>query len=202
MTKVSSDAQAFHQIRGRLEGDVGGILTLIDAASPPHPVPYWALVRMMFPVVEGIADLIYHGTATGTADALVKVLNTEFEAVRQGYAAKAALLTLLYRHSLTHQDEMRRIRVGGKDVDWQIAYSGAHLAVTKAPTGIKVAFGCKEFYADILAVLRAAEAAGTWGGTAMAQYNAWLECDLDAQQAAGRKLTKTERTAGTEVAAL
>lgn len=201
MTKVNDDAQAFLQVRGRLEGDVGGIFALIDAKPAPGQVPFWALVRMMFPVAEAIGDLIHHAAATGTADALIRVLSTEFEAARPGYKRAAALLTLLYRHSLTHQDEMRRLRLGGKEVDWQINYSGPHVNVTKTTAGVKIEFGCKEFYSDLVAVLKTAEA-GTWGGVVKDQYNSWLEFDLDAKKKAGERLYKAEKDALAEIALL
>ena len=53
---VKSDKEAFERIQGRLENDIGSILKLIKDETAKHSrtngTPYWALVRMMFPVAE------------------------------------------------------------------------------------------------------------------------------------------------------
>ena len=56
--EVKSDEQAFRQILDRLEGDVGTILQLLVGSE--KTAPYWALVRMMFPIAESLGDLIHH----------------------------------------------------------------------------------------------------------------------------------------------
>lgn len=201
MSKVATDAEAFAQIRHRLEGDVGGVIKLVDTKQ--LHVPFWALVRMLFPVAEATADLIHHHAASGTADALVRLLATEFETQRAGYKKVAATLTLLYRHSLTHTDEMRLLRSGGRDVVWQLTYgSRNHLRVTKnTATNFTVEFDCKSFYEDLVKTLKAAETA-VWNGQVMARYNWWFELDLDAKALAGLNLNKTEKAAVQEIAAL
>ena len=77
--EVQSDEQAFRQILGRLEGDVGTIVQLLPGSGKTAP---WALVRMMFPIAESLGGLIYH--MRSTAENLRSVLAREFEAVRQG----------------------------------------------------------------------------------------------------------------------
>lgn len=121
---VRSDVQAFRHISQRFQGEVGGILERIDFTR--GPVPFWSLVRVMFPVAESLGDLIYRRD-DATALNLRSVLETDFEAVRPGYRGKAALLALLYRHSLTHHDELRVLEAVA-DV-W-----GGKLAVLKTPT--------------------------------------------------------------------
>src|SRR5260370_32160767 len=72
--------------------------------------PFGWLVRMMFPIAESIGDLIYrHDNPVRN---LRSVLDREYEAVRPGYAGKSAALAKLYRHALTHQDELRSLQTG------------------------------------------------------------------------------------------
>jgi hypothetical protein len=97
---VTTDSQAFEKILGRLEGEVGTILRLIPTAKANglwrDTGPLWSPLRIMFPVAESLADLIYdkdHQTALNLKDLLQK----EFEAVRPGrYQGKAAIVALLF----------------------------------------------------------------------------------------------------------
>ena len=114
---VRSDVKAFRQISSRFQEEVGRILGKIDYV--PGQVPYWSLIRMMFPVVESLGDLMYRRDRA-TAQNLRSVLDKEFEEVRTGYRRKSAILTLLYRHSLTHHDELQTIKSGGKEVGWMV----------------------------------------------------------------------------------
>lgn len=115
---VRSDVQAFRQISRRFQDEVGRIIGRVDFVH--GPVPFWSLVRMMFPVAESLGDLIYRRD-NATAQNLRAVLENDFEAVRTGYRGKAALLALLYRHSLTHHDELRVLSSGGKKVGWKVS---------------------------------------------------------------------------------
>ena len=54
---VRSDVQEFRQISSRFQDEVGRILGKIDFVQ--GPVPFWALMRVMFPVAESLGDLIY-----------------------------------------------------------------------------------------------------------------------------------------------
>jgi hypothetical protein len=185
--QVASDDQAFQQVLGRLENEVGTMLRLIEIGKHekglfPGTAPLWSLVRMTFPVAESIGDLIYRHDST--VRNLRSVLEREFEAVRPGYAGKSAALALLYRHALTHQDELQSLQTGGRELGWQLSYhSGAeHLRVTNhGPTLWSLRFDTTTFYEDTVAVCRAS-IGRAWGGTVMARYNAWLTCDLDAEQ--------------------
>lgn len=184
---VTSDAQAFEQVLGRLESEAGIILGLIPAAKANglwrDTVPLWSLVRMMFPVAESLADLIYRKD-NDTAENLRKVLANEFEAVRPGgYRSKAATLTLLFRHSLTHTDELRMLVAGGRTVGWLLGYGKPtqHMNLVKAnATSFGIHFDTTAFYEDLVKVCRNAKA-GTWDGDVMRRYNGWLTLTLDAK---------------------
>jgi hypothetical protein len=174
---VSADEQAFQQISARFQDEVGRIISSVDFVH--GPVPFWALMRVMFPIAESLGDLIYQAD-DASAQNLCSVLKNEFESVRTGYAPKAAILTLLYRHSLTHHDELRTIVSGGKEVGWMVngAKDTNHLSVRVIPAGAYVIeFQPRAFYSDIVDVCTQA-AERSWEGRVMARYNSWMRLDL------------------------
>jgi hypothetical protein len=181
--EVQSDGQAFQQILGRLESDVGTILQLIPEGRKkglfPNTAPYWALVRMTFPIAESVGDLIYRND--NTTENLKSVLETEFEAVRPGYQGKAAILTLLFRHSLIHTDELRSLFIRGKEIQWLLSWSARenHLQLVRVAAGVcSIHFDTTAFYDDLVDVCHKAMGK-QWGGQVMKRYNEWLTLDLD-----------------------
>lgn len=181
--EVKSDEQAFRQILGRLEGEVGTMLRLIPEGKKiglfPNTAPFWSLVRMTFPIAESVGDLIYRNNSTGQN--LQAVLEREFEAVRSGYQGKAAALALLFRHSLTHTDELRTLVTGGREVGWLVSWSeqANHLKLLRNARGVYgIRFDTTAFYEDLVAVCHNAMDK-PWGGQVMKRYNGWLTLDLD-----------------------
>ena len=182
--EVRSDEQAFRQILNRLEGDAGTILQLISKSKKvglfPNTAPFWALLRMTFPIAEAVGDLIYRNANTGQN--LQSVLENEFEAVRPGYQEKAAILTLLFRHSLTHTDELRTLVIGQREVGWWVSWSGQtnHLSLSHNVSGIDVVicFDTTAFYEDLVAVCHNAMGK-PWEGQVMERYNGWLTLNID-----------------------
>ena len=144
-------------------------------------MPFWALIRTMFPIAESIGDLIHQDGSTGRN--LTLVLQNQLEAVRQGYKDKANILAVLYRHSLMHQDEMRCLLTNKKEVVWVITFGvkGSHLEAKKEGNDIAVQFDTTAFYEDLVKVVKAAQKE-KWGGTVMQRYNSWLTLDLDADK--------------------
>lgn len=137
----------------------------------------------MFPVAESLGDLIYRRD-NATAHNLRSVLEIEFEAVRTGYRGKSALLALLYRHSLTHHDELRVISGAGKRVGWKVsgAEDSNHMkAVRTRPNSMTIEFQPRSFYADIIQVCNNAQRR-RWSGRVRTRYNSWMLMDLDAVQ--------------------
>ena len=116
------------------------------------------------------------------------------------YKGKAAILTVLFRHSLTHTDELRRI-IGAGDVGWRLSYGqpADHMDLIGAgASNFGLHFDTTTFYEDLVAVCRKAQAA-TWGDAVMRRYNdGWLTLDLDAKS----KPYSTEKHAIDEIAAL
>jgi hypothetical protein len=193
---VRSDVQAFRQISNRFQDEVGWVLEKIDFVR--GPVPFWALMRTMFPVAESLGDLIYRRD-DATAQNLRSVLEKEFEEVRAGYLGKAALLALLYRHSLTHHDELRKITSGGKEIGWMLTgrQDGNHLQIIPARLGVMmIEFQPRTFYVDIVDVCERAQRK-KWGGEIKKRYNSWMTLDLDSTRS-----NSTITAAKAELAAL
>jgi hypothetical protein len=180
--EVASDQQAFQQVLGRLERDVGTLIQLVNEAQNRgyfgNTAPFWALVRMTFPIAESIGDLIYQDS--NTSNNLISVLENEFGTVRVAYRGKAKILAQLYRHSLTHQDELRILLTGGKECGWVVSFDERpqHLKVTHLPPRISIQFDTTAFYDDIAAVCRSAMAKH-WSDQVKTRYNSWLMYDLD-----------------------
>lgn len=194
---VHSDDEAFGQIAARFEGEVGTILNRINFDD--GPVPFWSLVRIMFPVAESLGDLLY-GNQGQTTAALRQILEQEFEIARPGYRGKAAILTLLFRHSLAHQDELRQLVNGDRRLTWHVSgdCDGGHLELRRSQSGktLLLQFQPRAFYADVLAVCRACQER-PWGGRVMDRYNGWLRLDLST-----RNLNRNERAAAAELDSL
>ena len=153
---VDSDRQAFEQIAQRVRQEVGGILS----RCPPGEMPFWTLIRALFPVAESVGDLIHRKPSTVINMRLV--LANEFESVRSGYRGIAATLATLYRHSLTHHDELRVVHARGRDVGWHS--SGAddsnHLKLHRGPGGttFNIELQPRAFYADVVTRVRGGRA--------------------------------------------
>lgn len=180
--EVTTDQQAFQQVLARLESDVGTLIRLVIEGKArgyfPNTAPFWALVRMMFPIAESIGDLIYRDSST--AKNLISVLETDFEVVRVGYFGKAKILAQLYRHSLIHQDELRSLRTGGKECRWEVSFGERihHLKVTQVPPDIRIKFDTTAFYDDLVAVCHSVQTK-QWNDEVKNRYNSWLVYDLD-----------------------
>ncbi len=183
--EVTSDQQAFQQILGRLEGEVGALITVVIESKQrghfPNTAPFWSLVRIMFPIAESVGDLIYRDPST--AQNLIRVLEKDFEAVRSGHLGKAKILAQLYRHSLTHHDELRSLQTSGKECGWVVSFDerARHLTVTRQPPLVSIQFDTTAFYDDLLAVCRAAMTKN-WNGEVKTRYNSWLTYDLDPEK--------------------
>jgi len=200
--QVTSDRQAFDQVIGRLKSEVGAFIKLVSVGKKQgmfkDTAPFWSLARMMFPIAEAVGDLTHQNSPVKN---LVFVLRNEFENVRKGYDGKAACIALLYRHSLTHTDELRKIVHGVTQVQWRISYreNGRHLhLVTKAPGIYQINFDTTAFYTDILRVCKAAKRK-SWSGAVMNRYNAWLSYAI-ATPKPSKKLSWNEQQATTEIA--
>ena len=179
--QVTSDEQAFDQIIGRLKSEVGSLIKLISVGKKQgmfkKTAPYWSLARMMFPIAEAVGDLIHQQKPVKN---LVLVLRDQFEKQRPGYAGKAACIAFLYRHSLMHTDELRKLVHGATEVRWRISYreNSRHLKLETISPGVyRIYLDTTAFYTDILAVCKNAKCQ-PWGGKVLNRYNSWLSLTL------------------------
>lgn len=198
-----TDREAFELVLGRLEADVGGLLQLWRRAYSGGQAltPFWAFVRMLFPIAEAIGDLIYRNDST--VRNLISVLENEFENVRASYKGKANIIALMYRHSLTHTDEMRSLHFGRKTVNWVLSLDEPrdHLALRRLGRGRReLRFDLTAFYEDLRRVC--SEARGRkWDRKVAQRYNQWLLLSLNIK-AKKRKLSRNETDAGLEIRSL
>lgn len=181
--QVENDAQAFSQILWRLENEVGQIVQLIVLGKTNFSMfkgtaPFWALVRMMMPIAESIGFLLY--SETSTTQNLLNVLENEFTAVRSEYRGKSSILTLLYRHSLMHQDELRTMLSDGREVGWIVTFGvkDHHLEVCREGNYLSIHFDTTQFFEDLRHVCQRASN-GNYDGKVAELYNSWLTLNLD-----------------------
>ena len=54
--QVTTDAQAFRQIRARLQNEPGALIRLVEESKKAggfrNTAPFWAFVRMLFPIAN------------------------------------------------------------------------------------------------------------------------------------------------------
>lgn len=160
---MTTDRNAFIKIKFRLEQDVGGIIELIQEKQNKEDYipPFYAFLRMLFPVVESIGYLLY---GKNSGNVLVKLLENDLSKYNSNYYKIAAILVLLYRHSLMHQDELRSILYDNfPPIRWAVGYVGStqrgikHLEILnldhKEPLFIVIQFDITNFYQDIVKFL-------------------------------------------------
>lgn len=100
-------------VRGRLVAEVGLCIPMFVQES----TGFWATIRMLFPVVEAVATVIYrtHGKERKPVR-LLRELGVPFP----------NLAWEIYRHSLMHNDELVACRYRDRAVDWSVSFGGGH----------------------------------------------------------------------------
>ena len=130
-------------VRQRLVDDVGPYFEAIDrkVQRTGTGFGFWALARMLFPVVEAVASVIYRTRKTSTERSPVRLLRTlGFEYPN--------LVWEMYRHTLMHNDEMANASYKGRRVAWSISVNGQHEA-----TPGRLNIDAAQLYDDLLAFL-------------------------------------------------
>jgi len=189
--KPTTDAQAFHSVRDNLEREVGGFLKYIKSKEVPPPI-YWAFLRMLFPVAESIGDLVYRRNST--IENLFMILKEKYATICNiEYAKVAALLILVYRHSMIHTDALREIDFDGVKISWGLTpnfLTTGHLKLTiqsnrrrvtkdypgntDEPDLIRIQFSVEQFYKDTLAVCdQMYNVSREFNGEAGKRYDSW-----------------------------
>jgi hypothetical protein len=106
-------------VRRRLENDVGPYFATIRAVHDHtgQGVGFWALTRMLLPVVEAVAAALYRSrTQERPPVRLLRTLGFEFP----------NLVWEMYRHTLMHNDEMVTASYMGRRVTWEIGVGTGH----------------------------------------------------------------------------
>ena len=124
-------------VQHRLKNDVGPYFATIRAVHQKtgHWVGFWALARMLFPIVEAVATVIYRSGPRNKRPALLlKRLGVKYP----------NLVWEMFRHTLMHNDEMASASYKGRRVTWEIRLGGGHVARNG-----HLAFDVRRLYADL-----------------------------------------------------
>ena len=205
LTGGITDQKAFSNVKERLQHDVGMLINLVlkeKQINSDLVAPFWAFARMLFPVAESIGDLIYRGSSS---DNLVNLFKNDLSKYNENYAKVAGLVTLMYRHSLTHQDEMRSLMdENTRCYGWGLGFANtlSHLEILDLDRGrsipVTIQFDLGQFYDDLLRVLDD-KLKDDFCGKAGRRYEEWKLCWLPQDD---ENITKIERLALQEAASL
>ncbi len=134
------DAIIFQSMKNRLNDDVGGLMDLLSdefllgngkSKFANGKYPHWALIRMIMPIAESLAVLIYGDG--GTRQNLLNLLEKDLSKYDINYKNFANVFILIYRHSLTHSDLLRGVICNGIQIGWSVGKTDTmmHLKVTR-----------------------------------------------------------------------
>jgi len=100
-------------VRGRLMGEVGPYLSMAARQN----TGFFASARMIFPVVEAVATVIYRKHSKERQPVrLLRALGIDYP----------NLVWEMYRHTLMHNDEMASAVYRGRTIRWGIRIGGGH----------------------------------------------------------------------------
>lgn len=129
------------KVRQRLLNDVGPYFATIRTVKrrTGRGVGFWALARMIFPIVEGVATVIYRSGARDKPPVrLLKQVGFEYP----------NLVWEMYRHTLMHNEEMASAAYRGRTIAWGIGVGNGH----SWPKG-RLHIDAAKLYHDLLAFL-------------------------------------------------
>jgi hypothetical protein len=136
-----------NDMRGRLKAEVKPYLTLTLRRNGKNrnSTGYWAMVRVLVPVIEAAGQVLYPGMKDGWHQG-AKIL----EDLKVPYPI---ICWKLFRDSLIHSDEMMNVINDQKELysGWSLAFGGGHeVANTTAIPHIDL----KQLYDDFMEYLR------------------------------------------------
>jgi len=177
-----TDKQAFEKVRDRLVNDAGEIIQLVkQVRNSKDWLPWFALIRILMPIAEAIGDLIYQDSPSQN---LVRLFENELVKYKPNYKKVAALIILIFRHSLVHQDEVRSVASQNRTIKWimsfDLPYQKDHMEIKPDPSDplvYRIQLDLTQFYQDLLDVCKAKINQPTTG--AGARYEQWRELDID-----------------------
>lgn len=180
--KLTKDKEVFIRIRERFEYEVGEIIELARThqknATQYNWLPWFSLFRMMFPVVEAMGDLLFSEKASNKN---LRLALEDMASMNKGYADLSALIILLYRNALIHQEEMRTVNALGTQIACNpgFDYGQTHLVPNdKNRNLILIPFDIPTFYRDIITSLNQ-NSEKDHGGKVVSKFNKWFSYDLE-----------------------
>lgn len=175
--KVRSAKKAFEEIEKRLQADVGTLIALIRFGQSRgyfnNTAPFWALARMLFPIAESLGSLLLAGNSSANLKYGLDLLGDHYQGI-------SALISLIYRHSLMHQDELRTLKIIRTRITWHLTFDdpNGHLKVTRFRRGLyEIMFDLTQFYSDLLNKLKNPPMNNS-KRQIRSRYNNWLELEL------------------------
>ena len=106
-------------VKGRLENDVGPYFDCVEAIykRTGRGVGFWALTRMLFPVIEAVATTIFRTSNAGPPPVrLLRCLGLRYP----------KLVWEIYRNVLMHGDELLVATYKDHRVSWNVTIGGGH----------------------------------------------------------------------------
>lgn len=104
-------------IRKRLMDDVEPYIRLVDnSARNGKLIGFWSLGRMLFPIIETVAQAVYHRHG---ADQILEIKLLRALGIRC-----PVLVWQMYRNSLMHNDCLQKVIYNNQEITWSISASG------------------------------------------------------------------------------
>lgn len=195
---IQENKEAFLKIKERLETDVGKIISFVVAERTEGRdwCPWFGLLRMLFPIAESLGNLLYNESSSKN---LTMIMAEELSKYNEGYRSFPNTITLLYRHSLTHQDEPRIVLLKSAQWGWKFSFynKSRHLQVDQSSEGDpmqRIEFDVTQFYDDLIQLCDDL-AKRNFNRTIIERYNEWFTLNL----VAGKKLSLVEIEAKKEI---
>ncbi|MCA9396950.1 MAG: hypothetical protein KC649_07240, partial [Candidatus Omnitrophica bacterium] len=130
-------------IQRRMLNDVEPYMKLIDDfARNGKTMGVWSLARMLFPIIESVAEVIYprHGADRSPESKLLKQLGIRCP----------VLVWHMYRNSLMHNDCLQRVLYRKQEISWSISASGSAYHTFK---NNQIHIDIKRLYSDLKSFL-------------------------------------------------
>jgi hypothetical protein len=149
MTEEGAKAYITGQLRTQLAREVPVALVAFEAANKtgPHEAGFYAVARMLFPVVSFLGCLYRGHDNTETSVAFIE------DFADPKYRNLAPAIFIMYRHGLVHTAMPKIIeRTDGKMVGWEIELndSAIHLTTRTKTKGWSIVVSLRHFYQDML----------------------------------------------------
>jgi hypothetical protein len=113
-------------VHERLKNDVEPYFDLIEKINREtgRAIGFWALVRMIFPIIEAVGSVIHKGVSDKGG---IKIsINKHLKLMDELKVPCSGLVWEIYRHSLMHGDRPRKAVYRKQKVNWELRIGGGH----------------------------------------------------------------------------